>query len=289
MQATRRTAAPPRAQTFGSAEKPQNPHAIRPILITKQVRAVLSSALDRLALVATLSASGADDGDAAAALLAASCGRGGGAGDDDDGGEEGSSGGGGGGDVARLVTEQQRLEARFEALMAEQQELRRQPNRARVQENEVRRLAAAAAAGGRALVYIDLTHARTHTHPFLTTLCWRRWHAHTPIHPSNSTPLPHTHKYTRAQAHIVVATAELRDATERLCRSLKENLNARGDRARAARLRAAAAALLARTLEALRPRAGGAGEGGGGGGAACSVLPMAEAVIAFDQDEVRRQ
>ncbi|KAI8474137.1 MAG: hypothetical protein J3K34DRAFT_151162 [Monoraphidium minutum] len=152
-------------------------------------RAVISSALERLALLGLLDT----DPAAQAAALTESVGDG----------------------IGRMISEQQALEGRFEELVAAQQALRHQPNKAKLQENE---------------------------------------------------------------AQLAVVSGALRAATQQLCRNLRDNLNVADNMAKISHQRAAVVGLLSATLKSL-------GSGGGGGGGEASVLPMIEAVIAFDREE----
>lgn len=102
----------PRMQHAAAASRPVQPPYMTTCPPLPQLRTVLAAAVDKLSLVGALDSGGA----AAAAALARSVGDG----------------------IGRVIVEQRALEARFEELAAAQRELRRQPNKARLQENEVR-------------------------------------------------------------------------------------------------------------------------------------------------------
>ncbi|GBF93608.1 flagellar associated protein [Raphidocelis subcapitata] len=78
------------------------------------------------------------------------------------------------------------------------------------------------------------------------------------------------------EAQLALVSEALRAATQRLCRSLRDNLNVADNMAKVANERADVAALLAATVEALRV---------GAGAPPPSVLPVAAAVLAQEREE----
>jgi hypothetical protein len=163
---------------------------------------VLTAALDKLGLVGALDV----DADAQAQALTQSVGD----------------------EIGRMISEQQRLEGRFEELVGAQQELRGQPNRARQLENQARggvagrepgaqrgegggraagpRVAARAARGSR-------VGARRGPH--------RRPRA---LSAASAARRP-ARRRSLSQAQLATVTGELRSATQQLCRNLKDSLN----------------------------------------------------------------